>query len=525
MTSAPAHPPLELGAAPQPPGPVPHLFVEGPALPQEAPHAVPAPASLLSPVPPNPAPRATTPLMRKEHREKIALFRYQVIRAAADHSLTTRQRGPLVRALAEVEHPWPFGGTRRYSRETLDRWIKAWQDHGFDGLKPDERASAPYTDSTVLALAESLKREKPNRTAAQVKRIIAEAMGTAPSETTLLRHFRSRNISTGVRPVTTGRFEADHPNEIWVGDALHGPKINGRKTYLFAFLDDHSSMVTAARWAWAEDAIRLGAVLRPAFETYGIPEVVYLDNGAAMVDKSLSRTCAKLGIRLVHSAPYRPQGRGKIERFFSTVTSQFLGEITVTDTPMLPGTDPEAGSQISTLKELNTLFTGWVNMAYHHRQHTSTGQTPLARWEAAWEHREPVRKSLEAIREAFLWSDVRTVTKTGTVSLHANTYEVDPLLAGTRVELVYDPFDLDGQVAVNNHHGHAAGQAKILKIGRHVHAKVANAVRDHDAAANISTGINYLDLVATRHRESRTAAPISFADIQQNTERKAGAVR
>ncbi|MGH7753352.1 MAG: DDE-type integrase/transposase/recombinase, partial [Gemmatimonadales bacterium] len=260
--------------------------------------ASPVPASVVSPVPTNPAPRATTPLMRKEHREKIALFRYQVIRAAADRSLTTRQRGPLVRELAAMDHPWPFGGTRRYSRETLDRWIKAWQLRGFDGLKPDERACAPYTDPAVLALAESLKREKPNRTAAQVKRIITETMGAAPSETTLLRHFRSRDISTGTRPVATGRFEANHSNEIWVGDALHGPKINGRKTYLFAFLDDHSRMVTAARWAWAEDAIRLSAILRPALQTHGIPAVCYLDNGAAMGDKSLARTCAKLGIRL-----------------------------------------------------------------------------------------------------------------------------------------------------------------------------------------------------------------------------------
>lgn len=301
MMSASTHLPAGSYAAPQPP-------VSAPPL-----------AAVVSPVPTNPAPRAATPLMRKEHREKIALFRYQVIRAAADQSLSTRQRGPLVRALAQVDHPWPFGGTRRYSRETLDRWIKAWQLHGFDGLKPDERASTPVTDSTVLALAESLKREIPHRTAAQVKRIITETMGQAPSETTLLRYFRSKDISTG-------RFESDHSNEIWVGDALHGPKINGRKTYLFAFLDDHSRMVTAARWAYAEDAIRLSAVLRPALQTYGIPEVAYLDNGGAMVDKSLSRTCAKLGIRLVHSAPYRPQGRGKIERFFSTVTSQFLGK-------------------------------------------------------------------------------------------------------------------------------------------------------------------------------------------------------
>ena len=114
-------------------------------------------------------------------------------------------------------------------------------------------------------------REKPNRTTAQVKRIITETLGQAPSETTLLRHFRAKNISTGARPVATGRFETVASNEIWVGDALLGPSIGGRKTYLFVFLDDHSRMVTTARWAWGEDAIRLSAVMRPALETHGIP--------------------------------------------------------------------------------------------------------------------------------------------------------------------------------------------------------------------------------------------------------------
>ncbi len=43
-----------------------------------------------------------------------------------------------------------------------------------------------------------------------------------------------------------GRFEADVPNERWVGDALHGPKVGGRKTYLFAFLDHHSRLASVA---------------------------------------------------------------------------------------------------------------------------------------------------------------------------------------------------------------------------------------------------------------------------------------
>lgn len=459
------------------------------------------------------------PLARKERAERIALFRYQLVRDAADQALTCRQRGPMVRALAAAEHTGPDGQPVRYSRETLDRWIRAWHRDGFDGLKPRPRATGPATPALTLALAETLKRERPHRTAAQVRRIMAETLGDAPSESTLLRHFRTLDLPTGTAAAATGRFEAARPNEIWVGDGLHGPRIGGRKTYLFAFVDDHSRLVTAARWAFAEDAVRLSAVLRPALQTHGIPEAIYVDNGSAFVDSSLARVCARLGMKLIHSRPYRPQGRGKVERFFNTVTSQFLTEITVIDAPVqttLPGTEPAdpAGSVVVSLAELNGLFTSWVQMVYHRGVHSSTAMTPLARWDAGWINRSPDRRHPDVIAEAFRWSALRKVTKTATVSLQGNTYQVDPSLAGTRVELIYDPFDLTGPVAVTAAGGIPAGEAVLQDIRRHVHPKAVNAAKDADTgAANAASGIDYLRLVEDRHKAATTGAPIDFEKL------------
>lgn len=455
-------------------------------------------------------PSSRDPLSRKSRAEKIALFRYQLIRDAADAEITPRQRGPMVRALAG-EHHGPFGEVVHVSKDTIDRWIRLWRRGGFDALKPQGRTQGPVTDPGVLGLAETLKRENPSRTAAQVRRIMITTLGDAPSESTLLRHFRTLDLPTGNRGPVTGRFEAAHPNEIWVGDGLHGPRIGGRKTYLFAFLDDHSRMVTAARWAYAEDTVRLAAALRPALESRGIPEACYVDNGSAFSDASLARICARLGIRLIHSRPYRPQGRGKIERFFNTVTSQFLTEIT-TDTP--DTSDAGAGSSVTSLQELNALFTSWVEVVYHRAVHATTGQTPLARWQAGWDGRRPRHKDPELIAEAFRWSAHRTVTRSGTVSLHANTYQVDPLLSGTRVELVYDPFDLAGPITVTTGTGLPAGEAILLEISRHVHPKAVRAAADTDTGAkNASSGIDYLRLIETRHKETMAAQPITFTGL------------
>lgn len=447
------------------------------------------------------------PLSRKSRAEKIALFRYQLIRDAADAEVTSRQRGPMVCALAG-EHHGPFGEVVHVSKDTIDRWIRLWRRGGFDALKPQGRTQGPVTDPGVLGLAETFKREMPARTAAQVRRIMISTLGDAPSESTLLRHFRTLDIPTGKQGPVTGRFEAAHPNEIWVGDGLHGPRIGGRKTYLFAFLDDHSRMVVAARWAFAEDTVRLAAALRPALESRGIPDSVYVDNGSAFSDATLIRICARLGIRLIHSRPYRPQGRGKIERFFATVTSRFLTEIT-TD-----AADDGAGSAVASIQELNALFTSWVEVVYHRAVHTTTSQTPLARWQAGWEDRRPRHKNPEQIAEAFRWSAHRQVTRSGTVSLHANTYQVDPLLAGTRVELVYDPFDLTAPITVTTATGLPAGQAVLLEISRHVHPKAVRATADADTgAAHASSGIDYLRLIETAHKETMAAQPITFTAI------------
>jgi len=84
---------------------------------------------------------------------------------------------------------------------------------------------------------------------------------------------------------------------------------------MFAFIDDHTRLITGHRFGHGEDTVRLATALRPALAGHGVPERIYVDNGSAFADAWLLRACAVLGIKLTHSTPGRPQGRGKIERF------------------------------------------------------------------------------------------------------------------------------------------------------------------------------------------------------------------
>lgn len=444
---------------------------------------------------------------------EVGLFRYALIREAADPQLSSRQRGRLVRDLAEREHTGPFGERVRISRVTLDKWILAWRRGGFDALLPSTRRCDPRSSATLLELAVALKREVPARTAAQIVAILhahagqgGGSAGIVPSARTVQRHFARLELSTrpdGQPPRAFGRFEAAAPNERWTGDALHGPVIGGRKTFLFAFIDDHSRALVGYRWGHSEDTVRLEAALRAGLASRGVPKIVYLDNGSAMVSRQLLRALAVLGIRLTHSKPGQPAGRGKIERLFRTVREQFLVELAV----------PGALDAVADLAALNELFAAWVETVYHQRVHSETGQPPLQRFLAGG---PPALPSPQLLREAFLWSEHRRVTKTATVSLHGNSYEVDAALIGRQVEVVFDPFDLTTLEV--RYQGRPMGIAVPHRIGTHVHPQARPELPPVPAAP---TGIDYLGLVAATHR-AELAARINYTDLPSNDTASSG---
>ena len=289
---------------------------------------------------------------RAERARRVALFRYEVIQELIDPQLSCRERGELVRMLVAREHTGPFGGGVRLSRPTIERWARAWRTGGFAALVPAPARVAPRTPAEVLTVATALKLENPARTATQIERILRAQSGWAPAPRTLQRHFERLRLAGELAgpetspPAAFGRFEADRCNELWVGDALHGPPVGGRKTYLFAFLDDRSRAVMAARFAHHEDTVRLAAALRPALAARGVPQNVYVDNGSPFVDSWLLRACAVLGIKLVHSTPGRPQGRGKIERFLCATRRPVASPVQPGGTRReVPGPDGLPGSE------------------------------------------------------------------------------------------------------------------------------------------------------------------------------------
>ncbi|MGD0608940.1 MAG: DDE-type integrase/transposase/recombinase [Streptosporangiaceae bacterium] len=426
---------------------------------------------------------------RVERARETGLFRYSLVQELTEPGLSLAERGWRARELAGRAHEGPGGRRATVSYSTLTRWRRLYESGGFDALVPSPRQPSPRTPEEVLALAEALKRERPGRTAAQVRRILQQTAGWAPSDRTLQRLFERLELG---RPAPAeedqrafGRFECARPNEMWIGDTLHGPAVGGKKSYLFAFIDDHSRAVMGARWSHHDDVVRMAAGFRPALQARGVPRSCYLDNGSPFVDAWLLRACGVLGVKLIHSRPGKPEGRGKIERFFRTVRDQFLVEI-------------GDGEKVAGLAEMNRLFRAWLETAYHQAVHSETRQAPGARWEKA----APAERAVPEpalLREAFLWSERRKADKTALVRLHGNVYQVDAWLAGRVVELLFDPFDLDRlEVRLG---GKPAGTAVPFVMGRHRHPKT----RTPDGQARTEpapTGIDYLGALGDSHDEA-----------------------
>jgi putative transposase len=435
--------------------------------------------------------------MDESCRREIGLFRYALIRDAADPGLSKAERGRLVRALSEREHVGPDGRLVRVARPTADRWIRDYRRGGFEALLPRRRVVEPRTPAEVLELAFALKRERPERTAAQVREIMLAAGGDGrvPGLRTLQTHLARQGLNVradGRSPGKVyGRFEACVRNELWTGDGLHGPTLAGaaaRRAVLLAFIDDHSRLLVGWRWGTGEDIFRLEAALRAGLMSRGVPKAILVDRGSAFVSSQLLRACAVLGVKLIHASPRAATTKGKIERFFRTVRDQFLVEV-------------DDGIELT---ELNRLFSAWLEVVYHHRVHSETGQTPLARFESAG---APPLPTPALLREAFLWSQERTVTKTATVSLHGNQYEVDAALVGRKVELVFDPFDLT-RIEVRYQH-RPFGTATPLVISRRTHPQAERELQPSPEP----TGIDYLKLLAEQRDAELGGQRIDYAGL------------
>jgi len=372
----------------------------------------------------------------QEKKEKIAVFRFGVIFPLVECN-TRDYWGEKSRILKEqVSREWdiPFSDRSYISRATILNWLRRYEEGGkkIEALYPADRGDRgrvrSVDDATIDALIK-LRGENPKVSTPRLVEI-AEAKGLFPKDrqvsmATIYRLMKKHKSERGKKQEDMRKFEVQMTNDLWQSDCMHGPQVlvDGRlrKTYLFAFIDDHSRLIPHGKFYLAENLDNYLDCLWTALQKRGLPRKLYVDNGPSFRAHRLQLGCASLEIGLSFARPYRPQGKGKIERFFRTVRSQFLSE--------LPGK--------MTLDELNANFEKYLDF-YHNRKHGTTGQEPIKRY---LHSTALLRSAPDDLPRYFRKKVTRKVNNDRTVKLDGMEFEAPTGLVGLQVTLRYENYD------------------------------------------------------------------------------------
>ena len=311
-----------------------------------------------------------------DFQQTVALFRYGLI-ADLVH-LPPGSKGLQARLNDKARQIYVIPGSQRtrVAAETLRDWLKAYRHGGFNALLPKTRADRGQSRTLPPVITEALLNIKEQRPELSIPLIIktAREQGVVPANLDLPRSTVHRLFShAGLmckRPnaptdLDRRRFAYVHAGQLWMSDVMHGPTVlvsKGvrRKTYLIAFIDDATRVVPYCAFALSESTQVFLPVFKQALLRRGLPERLFVDNGANYRSQHLSLVCAKLGIALIHARPYQPAGKGKQERWFRTLRAQFLTRLVEEDT--------------SSLEALNRRLWAWVEGEYHRGRCSSGGR-------------------------------------------------------------------------------------------------------------------------------------------------------
>jgi transposase InsO family protein len=420
--------------------------------------------------------------------EKLALFRYALIAPLVIESLP---RGELTRRAQEIasrHYDIPDSKRGAVSVDTLLDWAGRYRNGGFESLAPkprQDRGQSRAVTPQLASLIERLKRENPHRTGTTLLRELALSSGQdtpALSASTLYRFLKQRGLSEKqlLAPQAHKKFEAELSNQIWQADMLFGPWVKrstvGRmQVFLHATLDDASRLIPHAQFYPSQGLDASLDCLRHAVAARGVPIRLYIDNAKIYRSPQLARIAASLGILIIHSRPYQPEGRGKIERCFRTLREQFLANL-----------DPK---HPLSLDELNERLWVWVESVYHRAEHSSLETTPIARWQRDVEHVRQLPPATD-LRRLFFHRLDRLVRRDSTFLLHNRLYEAPPHLAGHTIEVRFDPLDaVEVEIWFQGKHEATARPVDPVVNGQLPFVKAMVAVQPEP------TGINFVEML------------------------------
>ena len=450
---------------------------------------------------------------RSDRHEQEAVFWCSLLQPLILEEVPREEAAAFLRQLAETEQLFPDGRRKKPSRATLWRKWKLYREGGFEALvrrRRSDRGQPRSVEQKIIDKAVELKKDQPRRSDETINQFLQHEFKTTLPKSTLYRHLKkagATRLKLGIsQQKVRCRWTREQSNALWVGDFEDGPYvIDGdcaKETHLSAFIDCHSRYVVEARYYYRENlSVLIDSLLR-AWANHGASRELYVDNAGIYHARALKTACVKLNIKLLHRAVRDPPGGGVIERFFETAQSQFESEV-------------RAG-EILTLEKLNQAFSAWLEMSYHERTHSETGQSPRLRYEADKPFTRHV--DLQRVLKYFLKREERGVDPDfSDVRISGLFFRVHKDLRRDKVEVRYDPFGDLESVLIYSLEGEYLGsgvrhQREVGEDG------TAGSVNSPPPKAKY----NYLDLLMQKQKAAieRRASGIDYQAVLAAADRR-----
>ena len=450
-------------------------------------------------------------------RNEEALERYRMIAPLLDPELDSAKRCMLREQIAERED---------ISVRTVYRYERQYKEEHFEGLMPKPREKRrtqklPENWDEIVAEAVQLRKEVPRRSVRQLI-LILESEDYAPpgviKQSTLQRYLQDAGMSkkalkryTEDRKPSSKKFCRDHRLELYQGDIKYGPVIVDREgnkiqTYLSSVIDDHSRLILQSEWYDNQHKEIVEDTVHKAVLKYGVFDRFYVDNGKQYISKQLQKSCARLGIRVLHAPPFSGKSKGKVERFHQTV-DRFIAELAV--------------APVHSIAEMNEKWKYFLEEDYQKKPHDGIagyyrskgadvpkgGITPIQEWNR--DTRKLKYLDSGTVAEAFTRIETREIDKTGCFEFKGVTYEASIAYSGLRVEITYDP--LNTQTVEVRHGKLEVIQAHPVQIGPHTSKEPVLPAGMTERKAERS---RFLDALEKKYKEDHKmqADALSFGD-------------
>ncbi len=331
------------------------------------------------------------------------------------------------------------GLSYQFTWRTISTWLYRFKKHSVISLDNKTRADKnAYRKVQPNELAEAIHEILPtlshNKTGIIPKSTLYRQLldkglfaRSQLSQTSFYRMVRDNNLLDNEQCKKLRRsFAMQFANELWQADTMYGPSIaqsdgQWRKTFLIAFIDDASRVITHGEFFYRDNTENMIDAFRSALFKRGKPERLYFDNGSNYTSKEILQACVRLDIRLSHAPVRDGAAKGKIERFFRGFRDRFLTRHTT----------------FESLTDLNDKTQAWIEDEYNSQPHAGIQMIPIDRFNLDHAKIQFLTDDQYTAEVFFIEVD-RKVSKTNVFSINNQKYECPVDLRQKTVQVRYD---------------------------------------------------------------------------------------